>query len=224
MSPAPGRRFRAVSLDVYGTLLRNEDLVLIPRRMVADHGLAAGAEDLLRRWLGLYHEAIRRPPFRSLRAIHGDILGRLLREAGAAASPAPYVEMFFELTTAAAAYEDAAALPALLDGRPCALVSNADLEHQARWTLPWPPALVLVSEAVRAYKPDPRPFQAALEALGLAPAEVLHVGDSELDDVAGARAAGLAVAWINRDGRPRRPGLPAPDFELPDLCGLAALL
>jgi FMN phosphatase YigB (HAD superfamily) len=45
-----------------------------------------------------------------------------------------------------------------------------------------------------------------------------------VDDVAGAKAAGLPVAWVNRDGRARRPDVPPPDFELRDLTELPALL
>jgi putative hydrolase of the HAD superfamily len=77
---------------------------------------------------------------------------------------------------------------------------------------------------LRAYKPDPRVFHCALDRLGLHPDDVLHVGDSELDDIQGAKAAGLRVAWVNRDGRPRRADVPAPDFELRDLKGLLAVL
>ena len=83
---------------------------------------------------------------------------------------------------------------------------------------------VLISEAVGAYKPGGPIFRAALERLGLRPDEVLHVGDSDVDDVQGAKAAGLRAAWVNRDGRARRPGVPAPDFEVRDLSALAALL
>src|SRR5262249_17318531 len=81
-----------------------------------------------------------------------------------------------------------------------------------------------ISETVGAYKPHRRMFEAALEQLGLSPYEVLHVGDSDVDDVKGAKAAGLRVAWVNRDGRPRRPDVPAPDFEIRDLTALFPLL
>lgn len=44
-------------------------------------------------------------------------------------------------------------------------------------------------------------FTRALEALGLAAHEVLHVGDSLTAHVAGAHAAGMRAAWINRQGQ-----------------------
>ena len=53
---------------------------------------------------------------------------------------------------------------------------------------------------------------------------VLHVGDSDVDDVKGAKDAGLRVAWVNRDGRARRRDVPAPDFEIRDLSEVPRLL
>jgi putative hydrolase of the HAD superfamily len=52
------------------------------------------------------------------------------------------------------------------------------------------------SDEVGAPKPDPRPFLAALEPLGVAPEHVLHVGDLRRTDVAGARALGMQTARI----------------------------
>jgi putative hydrolase of the HAD superfamily len=63
----------------------------------------------------------------------------------------------------------------------------------------------------------------ALDQLGLPPHKVLHVGDSDVDNVKGAKAAGLQVAWVNRDGRVRRPGVPPPDVEVRDLTGLLTI-
>jgi FMN hydrolase / 5-amino-6-(5-phospho-D-ribitylamino)uracil phosphatase len=83
---------------------------------------------------------------------------------------------------------------------------------------------ILTSEAAQAYKPSPVIFRRALQQLGLEPHEVLHVGDSEIDDVGGAKGAGLRVAWLNRNGRPRRHNVPAPDHEIRDLTELPSLL
>ncbi|OOG50897.1 HAD family hydrolase [Rhodanobacter sp. C01] len=71
-------------------------------------------------------------------------------------------------------------------------------------------------------KPDPRIFLAAAEQLGVLPAQILHVGDDPVMDVAGARDAGLRTAWINRNGEswPNELGAP-PELDLPDLATLA---
>ena len=49
-------------------------------------------------------------------------------------------------------------------------------------------------------KPHPALFLAACAALGLAPAEVLYVGDDLQLDVVAAQAAGLRAVWMNRAG------------------------
>lgn len=82
---------------------------------------------------------------------------------------------------------------------------------------------ILVSEEENAWKPDPAIFARALELAGVAPGEAVYVGDSPENDVAGARAAGLASVWINRRGR-AWPGGPPPDFEISDLRQLLPLL
>lgn len=72
-------------------------------------------------------------------------------------------------------------------------------------------------------KPAPSIFHAACARLGVAPETVLHVGDDAELDVAGAQAAGLQTAWVNRTGsawtHPLRPQL-----EVRDLTELADIL
>jgi 2-haloalkanoic acid dehalogenase type II len=215
---------KAITLDAYGTLLRNENLMLIPERIVADHRLSVGVDDVWRTWMALYFEATQLMPFRTLRVIQDAILSRVLRSLDVRAPATPYVDLFFELTTKAELYPEARTVLDALAGIPSAVVSNADREHVAAWNFTLPVRFILISETVRAYKPHPLMFQMALERLGVEPREVLHVGDSEVDDVQGAKAAGLPVAWVNRNGRPRRPGVPEPDFEIADLTQLPALL
>lgn len=71
-------------------------------------------------------------------------------------------------------------------------------------------------------KPDPRIFLAAAAKLGVAPADILHVGDDPVMDVVGARDAGLRTAWINRHGQPWPVTLGAkPELDLPDMGALA---
>lgn len=215
---------KAVTFDAYGTLLRNEGLMLIPRRIVADHGLPVRIEDVYRSWIDLYHEATQSSAFRTLREIQGQVLSRVLQQCGVIADAAPYVDLFFQVTTTVELYPETLAVLNALGPIPSAIVSNADHEHVAAWNFALPVRFILVSETVRAYKPHRLVFQRALEHLGLRPNEVLHVGDSDVDDVKGAKAAGLRVVWVNRNGRRRRPDVPQPDFEIRDLTDLPALL
>jgi 2-haloalkanoic acid dehalogenase type II len=191
---------------------------------VADHGLSVSAAHVLRTWVDLYHEATQRAPFQTLREIEGHNMRRLLRRLGVVADAAPYVDLFFQVTTKVELYPEALEVLNALGPVRSAIVSNADHEHVAAWKFKWPVQFVLISEAVQAYKPDPLVFRRALQQLGLEPHEVLHVGDSDIDDVGGAKAAGLRVAWLNRNGRPRRPEVPAPDYEIRDLTELLPFL
>jgi FMN hydrolase / 5-amino-6-(5-phospho-D-ribitylamino)uracil phosphatase len=47
-------------------------------------------------------------------------------------------------------------------------------------------------------KPEIGIFHAACHALGLAPAQVLHIGDHPEQDVLGAQNAGMPAVWVNR--------------------------
>lgn len=58
-------------------------------------------------------------------------------------------------------------------------------------------------------KPDPRIFLTALDAIGVAPADALYVGDLFDVDIAGARGAGLAAVMIVPEGSDAPAGVPA---------------
>jgi putative hydrolase of the HAD superfamily len=63
---------------------------------------------------------------------------------------------------------------------------------------------IFLSSELGADKPDPLIYQRALKLSGLAPAEVLHVGDDPLRDWQGAEVAGLAVFRLERPGNSLR--------------------
>lgn len=118
-------------------------------------------------------------------------------------------------------YPDAlAALDRLAARWPIAALTNgnADLDRIGiadRFTV-----FVAAREAGYA-KPDAPIFHAACARLGLAPHEVLHVGDDPLLDVAGASWAGLRTCWINRRNQQWPDELPAPELQFTTLDALA---
>jgi putative hydrolase of the HAD superfamily len=57
---------------------------------------------------------------------------------------------------------------------------------------------LIFSDEVGKTKPHPQMFELALEGLGVRPSECLHVGDLQPTDIAGAKAAGMHTAWIQR--------------------------
>jgi putative hydrolase of the HAD superfamily len=83
--------------------------------------------------------------------------------------------------------------------------------------------VIVVSEEVDAWKPDPRIFEIALERSGVAAGDAIYVGDSAEHDVPGAHAAGLRAVWVNRL-RIDWPGARPPDAEIHHLYHLLPLL
>jgi putative hydrolase of the HAD superfamily len=58
--------------------------------------------------------------------------------------------------------------------------------------------VLIFSGEVGKTKPHPQMFQLALAGLGVQPRDCLHIGDLQHTDVAGAKAAGMHTAWIQR--------------------------
>ena len=58
--------------------------------------------------------------------------------------------------------------------------------------------VIVSSEEAGADKPDPAIFRFALERAGADPAETIHIGDQYLQDVVGARNAGIMPIFIDR--------------------------
>jgi 2-haloacid dehalogenase len=110
-------------------------------------------------------------------------------------------------------------------GYPLAVLSNGD-EPMLRALLAHASVAVqhvFAADQAGHYKPHPRLYALPLERLGLAPADVLHVAGSRTD-VLGARAAGLACAWSNRQRDLALDPAYLPTHDLPDLTGLLAIL
>lgn len=85
-------------------------------------------------------------------------------------------------------------------GLKLAILSNWDSRlHRVVDGLGWRGYLdhVFVSADLGVEKPAPAIFSHAATALGCAPGEILHVGDSIEHDVAGALAAGWHAAWLD---------------------------
>ncbi len=59
---------------------------------------------------------------------------------------------------------------------------------------------ILYSTQVGIAKPDPDIFKCAVSRSGISATDTLYIGDSWNDDVVGARAAGLDVVWLRREG------------------------
>jgi putative hydrolase of the HAD superfamily len=83
--------------------------------------------------------------------------------------------------------------------------------------------VVLVSAEVSIKKPDARIYQLALEKLKLEPSHALMVGDHVINDVLGARDAGLTGMWL-RHGASVWDSSEPPSLEIQSLPELLDLL
>ena len=79
------------------------------------------------------------------------------------------------------------------------------------------------SDELGVRKPDPRIFETSLEHLDLRPAEVVHVGDDLVADVAGSKALGMRAVWFDVGHEsehavhtPATSGAESPDAEIRD--------
>ncbi|HEY1250908.1 MAG TPA: haloacid dehalogenase type II [Thermoanaerobaculia bacterium] len=82
---------------------------------------------------------------------------------------------------------------------------------------------VLSTDAVRAYKPDPRAYRLGIDALGLKKEEILFAPFAGWD-VAGAKWFGYPTFWVNRAGAPEEQLGVSPDGAGRDLNALAAFV
>jgi HAD superfamily hydrolase (TIGR01549 family) len=82
--------------------------------------------------------------------------------------------------------------------------------------------IVVAGEGGIPPKPDPAPFSLCLEMLGLAPKEVVYVGDDWRIDIRGAEAVGMQPLWLKH--RLVRRNWPAVETAAPVIDSLEALL
>ena len=130
-------------------------------------------------------------------------------------------DTFYAARNRIAFYPDAlAALDRLAARWPIAALTNGNADLDAigiadRFVV------CITARGVGHAKPDAPIFRHACQALGVAPGELLHVGDDPLLDVAGAARAGIRSCWINRRDEAWPSDLPAPDLQFATLAGLA---
>ena len=65
--------------------------------------------------------------------------------------------------------------------------------------VPWlDPRAIFISDDIGISKPNPKLYQTALKDLGLAPEQVMYVGDNPAHDVTPPRSLGMIAVWARR--------------------------
>jgi 2-haloalkanoic acid dehalogenase type II len=195
-------RYRAIGFDLLTALLDTWSL----------WSAVAGSRDLGMRWHAASQDLLRGRPYRS----YEEVTREAADQVGLPRAKADeFLARFDELRP----WPDTPGVLEKLPLRPRFIVTNCSRvlgERAARKAGTFD--LVLTAEEAGAYKPDPRPYAAALAALGLRARDVLFVAGSS-HDVGGAARAGMDVYWANRGGAPR-PSDATAIREEPDLCAL----
>jgi putative hydrolase of the HAD superfamily len=210
---------RAITFDVTRTLIHSPRLIEIYREVLSRHAIEAPAAEVRRLMPVVWQELdCRAEVGRDRFSAHPEgprgwwrrFLERLCEHLGAP-PPSPFAaaELYHRFGRAEAweVYPEVAGTLAALGrlGLRLAVVSN--------WDERLPPLLddlglgrrfdaVVYSAAIGVEKPDPRIFLHALERLGVAPEDAVHVGDSVREDVEGALAAGMEALHLVRPGAP----------------------
>ncbi|OQY55518.1 MAG: HAD family hydrolase [Candidatus Parabeggiatoa sp. nov. 2] len=135
----------------------------------------------------------------------------------------PAFEIFMEARHQVDLYDDV--LPILEKLRQryilCALTNgNADVRRVGLGHLF---DVALFAREIGAAKPHPALFNAACQYAKALPAQVVHVGDDAICDIAGASAVGMRTVWINRYQKIGYGAL-TPDATITSLTELESLL
>jgi 2-haloacid dehalogenase len=225
----------ALIFDVFGTVVDWRTGVSAEvAAAAAARGLVVDAPAFADAWRARYQPAMERirsgaRPYAPLDLLHRENLDATLDAFGiGAAFDEPARAALTRAWERLPGWPDSAPGLARLRGRflvaPCSNGSIALITRLSRFAdLGWD--CVLGAEIARAYKPDPAVYRAACAALGLGPRAVMMVAAHE-DDLAAARAVGLATAFVARplEHGPDRAG-PAPrggwDVAAADLLDLA---
>ncbi len=212
--PAGWSRPAAVLLDAMGTLITlRRPLGATYAEAAAEHGLLVEPDAIEAAFAEVYRQA---PPLAFPGLVGDDLrdaeirwwgerIDAVLQTTLGRPGPAALHQQLFEAYANPALWQVFDDVTTNLErwhaaGIRLAVVSNFDSRLpgllEGLGLAAWLEAVVVSSSAGSA-KPSPRPFQLALEALGVAADRAWHVGDSP-EDEAGARAAGLRCLMVRR--------------------------
>ena len=222
-------RYEWLSFDCYGTLVDWETgISTAVAEVLGSHGVRKTSAEILTLFSTMEPRAQTahgyleyRNALREVMALIGSELDLTLSdsELGCLADSLPDWPVFPDAS---------AALNTLQSRYKLAIISNVDddLFAGSARALGIDFDAVITSQQVRAYKPDLRGFNTALERMGCAKERWLHIGESLYHDIGPANRMGIASVWVNRPDRGggTRPTDAVPDLEVSDLAELAGIM
>lgn len=191
------RRYDAVLFDLLTALLDSWSL----------WNAVAGSERAGRRWRAVYLEITYRTgryrPYEDLVASAAESAGLSRRLADDLAARYGEIEPWHEAGQVLRTLHEA--------GVPLGVVTNCSeaLGRLAASRVPVPFSVIVTAERAGCYKPDPRPYQVALNEAGAIAERCLFVAGSAYD-LFGTARVGLPTWWHDRIGMPMPPDAPPP--------------
>src|SRR5437763_10175882 len=191
---------RAITFDCYGTLIDWEAglraYVAPILAQSSHHGI--GAAQWIERWEKIQFQMLK--PYRPYREILQRSYDATMQHFGLEA----FIDAGAGLARSIADWPPFAdsrrALKRLARRYQLAIVSNIDRDLLADSVgqLQAPFSCLVTAEDARAYKPDPKPLELAIERLSVEPAAIVHAAFGWKYDLAPARALGMRTCFVNR--------------------------
>ncbi len=223
------RRPRLITFDAFGTLFQTEGVAdpAVMGAIIERHDLGLGRGELAQLWWDRSSQ-IAFKDFATVREATRMALASLLHEFGVEDDAKAYSDRLLEAWKETDPYPEALDALRSLAEFDLGIVSNIDddvlgaLLRRSGFADRF--RVVVTSEAARIYKPEPGIFQEALRRAERPPEQTIHLGDSPVEDVAGAKRTGMMAGWINREDESRGDGASEPDFAVADLREAAELI
>lgn len=227
---------RAVSVltfDCYGTLVDWESGILSALQPVIRLRRAEMPDEEVLTLYGELEAEAQCGPYRPYREVLSDVAQGFGERLGFEPSPAELRCLVDSLGGWPLFPDTVAALRTLKRSYRLAIISNIDVDlfRLTARSLEVEFDYVTTSQEAWAYKPKLRPFELALERIGVPHEQVLHVAGSLYHDILPATELGLSCVWVNRRARrvgagatPPRDAATVPDLVVPDLATLVSRL
>ncbi len=199
---------KALTIDLYGTLVKDSNVLMrdICQRINASSRVfESTSAQVSKSWLALSVECADicyNDKFLPEHDLEQVILTRLLNQYKSRLDPFLLHDEIRSEGSRPVLYEDARLFLTRLP-LPCYILCNGDRKsvESAVEFAGLNVTGIICSEDAKAYKPNYRIFEYAVDTLKLNPSQVLHIGDSVNHDIIPAKKYGMRTVLINRYGQ-----------------------
>lgn len=213
---------KAVLLDFYGTIVHENKLVVDYICNQLQKTGNGSCHDEIKTYVNQsileQYTHCHGTKYKKHRKLMLTLLKKTVKHFESTADPVELENQLYTFLTAPPVYDDSLKFLKQCP-LPVIIVANIDTInlHKALKHIEYYPKDIATSEQAKAYKPNPKIFQYALDRLNLKPDQAIYVGDHIEYDIKGAKAAGIPTVWLNRFNKPLPPEI---DHSISTLCDL----